>query len=618
MTDFDLDPTQQAAQPECRIVLLDDNTANRIAAGEVVERPASVVKELVENAIDAGATRIRVRLLDGGKRLIEVADNGCGMTAEEAVLALQRHATSKIRSADDLASVATLGFRGEALPSIASVSHLQLVTKTAACDAGCRVTVHGGDIEAAEPEGCSDGTTLAIEDLFYNTPARLKFLKTTPTELARSVETVGHLAVSHPGISFHLLHDDQTVLQTPGAGDAIGALAALWGRETARTLAPISGESNGVGVEGFIAPPDIHRPGRSHELFYVNRRPIRSRFVSHAVEDAYRTLTPDARFPVAVVLIDVNPLLVDVNVHPTKMEVKFTNDREVHHAVSQSVRAALAGHGQMPTLTPPRTFGWRSSGREANSVPSSLIDAVWTPPSAPEPGAAVPGPSLGLPGLSGDPFAPEPEPLAAGEPGPGPEQPFGEMLRGFRVLGQARRTYIVAATEHGLALIDQHVAHERVLYERLLKARNAQGIHGQRLAVPFTVELGAAEAELVRQKLSDFRELGWELEAFGREAFLVRAVPALSASRGVEQLLRDMIDELVHQTVARRLVVQRDHVTITNACKMAVKAGDPLQMPEMEGLLEQLAHAKVPFACPHGRPAVVLIPYGEIDRRFKR
>ncbi len=606
-----------------RILLLDDNTANRIAAGEVVERPASAVKELVENAIDAGATQIAVALEEGGKRRIEVADNGCGMDPEDAVLSLQRHATSKIRSSDDLFAIRTLGFRGEALPSIASVSHLTLSTKAADQPCGARLVVHGGDIESVQETGGRDGTQVVVEDLFYNTPARLKFLKSTPTEVARAVEAVGHLAIAHPGIAFRVRHGEQELFSTAGTGDALGTMAAVWGRDTARKLFPIRFDSPGLNVSGFVCSPELNRPGRSHELFFVNRRPIRSRLLGHALEDAFRSLTPDSRYPIGAVFVEISSDLVDVNVHPTKTEVKFTRDGEVHHAVSQAIKTSLLAYGVVPEM--------RVVSRESGVVrPESrtfsnqqMLLSSW--PADPSPLTADTLGSLDSVLLSApashERSAPDTSDLTTHDTPlttPPPPRPFADQLRGFRVLGQARNTYIVALTEDGLAIIDQHVAHERVLYERLTEARREQGMPTQRLAVPFSLSVGPAEAGMLKQRLDDFAAAGWEIEPFGRDSFMVRSVPMYASRKGHEELLRDMIDELVHQSVARRMIVQREHVTITNACKMAVKAGDPLTVEEMTGLLQQLADTENPYLCPHGRPIVVTIPFGDIDRKFKR
>lgn len=652
-----------------RVVLLDENTANRIAAGEVVERPASAVKELVENAIDAGATQITVSLEEGGKVRILVADNGSGMTRTDAILALQRHATSKITSAEDLFAIRTLGFRGEALPSIASVSRFTLKTKPADEESGTHLTVLGGDLVEEAAVAVRDGTTIEVAELFFNTPARLKFLKSTPTEVSRSMEVVGQLAVAYPEVAFRFRQGESETFASPGSGDPLAALAALWGRDIARKLIPIRYEAQALEVSGYVATPDVSRPGRSHELFFVNRRPIKSRLLAHALEEAFRALTPDARYPIAAISIQISPDMVDVNVHPTKTEVKFTRDGELHHAVSQAVKGALLAYGIVPVarvtasapLSPDSTQGQfaltteRHSGETSvsgfrlqtgslsgdpelpafspreNGVPSpssAEIEAGEAPQnfqSSPQPRSerehqidhlAVRVVLAGSPTAS---LATQPDRGAeeAIEARPRPK-PFAEQLRQFQVLGQARNTYIIALTPDGIAVIDQHVAHERVLYERLTVKRFSNGIPVQHLVIPLTMGLSRREALLLSEHLPAFAASGWEIEAFGGESFVVRSIPAVLVKKPYEQILRDMVDELVHQTISRRLLVQQDHVTITNACKMAVKAGDPLTIEEMQGLLEQLADTENPYLCPHGRPIVVMLPFHELDKQFKR
>lgn len=639
-----------------RVVLLDENTANRIAAGEVVERPASAVKELVENAIDAGATQITVSLEEGGKARILVADNGSGMTRTDAILALQRHATSKITSADDLFAIQTLGFRGEALPSIASVSRFTLTTKPADEESGTHLTVLGGDLVEEAAVAVRDGTTIEVAELFFNTPARLKFLKSTPTEVARSMEVVGQLAIAYPEIAFRFRQGVSETFASPGSGEPLAALAALWGRDIARKMIPIRYEAQGLEVSGYISTPDVSRPGRSHELFFVNRRPIKSRLLTHALEEAFRSLTPDARYPIAAIAIQITPDMVDVNVHPTKTEVKFTRDGELHHAVSQAVKSALLAYGIVPiarvtaaapppadetqgqlNLRPERHAGEAfvsafslQAATEAALFPNTddssrnITDpfhpaseqTVWNAsagPPAPTEHTSAGGEdrlSGSMPDTAGatDEIVPE-RPLP---------RPFAEQLREFRVLGQARNTYIIALTPDGIAVVDQHVAHERVLYERLTVKRFSHGIPVQRLAIPLTLGLSRREALLLSEHLPAFALAGWEIEAFGGESFVVRSIPAVLVKKPYEQILRDMVDELVHQTISRRLLVQQDHVTITNACKMAVKAGDPLTIDEMQGLLEQLAETENPYLCPHGRPIVVMLPFHELDKQFKR
>lgn len=611
-----------------RIVLLDENTANRIAAGEVIERPASAIKEMVENSIDAEATQITISLEEGGKRRIVITDNGTGMTRGDCLLALQRHATSKIRSADDLFSIQTLGFRGEALPSVASVSRFTVISKPHDQETGTRVEVEGGDVVQVEEVAAVNGTRIEVADLFFNTPARLKFLKSSVAETSRAVETVGHLAIAYPKVAFLFMQNGQETFRTPGDGSILSALAAIWGREIAKNLIPLEFQSPGLNVSGFVVSPDITKAGRSHELFFVNRRPIKSRLLTHALEDAFRALTPESRYPIAAVFVDIDPALVDVNVHPTKTEVKFSRDGDVHHAVSQAVKSAILAYGIVPLASPitpslpttlvPLQVSLALPTMSQSSIHAGEQDSIsFNPTLYPIPASSESDSATIIETLPKETEQNIETPSEILQPKERPK-PFAEQLRNFEVLGQAQNTYIIALTVDGLAIIDQHVAHERVLYERLTEKRFSQGIPVQRLITPITITLERREALLLTEHCEGFVGAGWDLSPFGKESFVLRSVPAMLANKPYEKILHDMIEELVNQSISRRLLVQRDHVTITNACKMAVKAGDPLSIPEMKGLLEQLADTENPYLCPHGRPIVVKLPYTDIDKLFKR
>jgi DNA mismatch repair protein MutL len=443
-----------------------------------------------------------------------------------------------------------------------------------------------------------------VEDLFYNTPARLKFLKTTATELARSVEIVGALAAAYPEVAFRVLHGRQEVLSTPGTGDMLSALAAVWGRETARRMVPVRHDDQHLSVAGFVGVPDAARTGRTHQLFLVNGRPARNRSLTHALEHAFRTVTPESRFPVACLALRMDPGFVDVNVHPSKLEVKFTRDGDVHASVVGAVSRALGEHGIIPALATRHPVPFAAERASAPDAPRPVS------PAAAEAAIRALAP---LESVATARDQSRTAPIAPDE-----TTSLSEQLRGFRVLGQAHLTFIVATTEDGVVFVDQHVAHERILYERLTTRRHERGIPVQPLAIPMTVAFGAAESALLADRIPDFRASGWEIETFGRDAFVVRAAPALIRPGNHEAILRDMVDELAHQTVARRLVVERDQVTIANACRLAVKAGDRLSVEEMEGLLAQLADTRNPHFCPHGRPAVVSVPITELERRFRR
>ncbi|MEN6521723.1 MAG: DNA mismatch repair endonuclease MutL [Armatimonadota bacterium] len=603
--------------------MLDEHTANRIAAGEVIERPASVVKELVENAIDAGATQIRVTIEDGGKELIKVSDNGSGMRRDDAVVSLQRHATSKIRSADDLFAIHTLGFRGEALPSIASVSFMEVVSKHKSEPAAAKLTVEAGTITDLESVGAPEGTTISVKRLFFNTPARLKFLRTAQTEISYITELVGRFALAYPNISFKLTHGEREIISVTGTGDVIAAAASILGRDAAKQLVPIGFEFPAMKVWGYVSNPAFTRANRGHQVFFVNRRCIKSRTLTHAADQAYRDLVVQhGRFPVLIIFVDMDPEMVDVNVHPTKAEVKFSSDHEVHSAVHKAIRDALMSGGAIPTVNEVRVAYRKANVTKRDDVPrqGTLIPpdesdvAVFREEvlrrSEVQEKAPIPG----------DPFDWSREPRSITPPVPQPEveAPTPVRLRNARVIGQARNMYILAECEDGVLVVDQHVAHERVLFEQLKKTRGAAQTAMQGLVIPITLELSRREGLVVGEKLDDLREIGFDIEVFGRDAFVVRSVPAGVKAKDAEQLLRDVIAELVDLSVTRHLMVRPEQVLITTACKMAIKAGDPLTMPEMDDLIRKLIASENPFVCPHGRPIIISLTNWELDRKFKR
>ena len=648
-------------RPERRpIRTLDEQLVNRIAAGEVVERPASALKELIENALDAGAMRIEIEAEMGGRRLIRVRDDGIGMTRTDALNALQRHATSKIASDADLTRIATLGFRGEALPSIASVSRMDILTRAFEEDTGTHIVVEGGEVKTVEEVGAPIGTTVTVRDLFYNVPARLKFLKSVPTELGHIIETVTRYAFAYPDVSFRLVHERQELIFTPGNGDLLTAAASIWGRETVQGMVQVDYERDGIRVWGLIAPPHQTRPTRQHQYFFVNLRPVRNKTLTAALDEAYKTLTPEKRYPACILLVGIDPRQVDVNVHPAKIEVRFQREQAVFEAVVNAIRAALLQHGMIPSALPPsesrrqvitparppdaetihQILMQRAGLAPAETVGTPAhaeppVDAAETPahpaavgmPAHPEPLA---GASEMPPRPAADPFAAtvsvplpapappdETPPLLETEPLQTAHLPFAHLLDDLQILGQVRNTYIVASTRQGLVLIDQHVAHERVLYEQLCYKRGALPIPKQHLLTPETLQLSRRDALLLQEKLPELEAIGFELEPFGADAYLIRAVPAALKGDPV-QTLRDIIDELVELSVSKRLPVAREQIWITTSCKLAVKAGDPLSMPEMRKLIEDLARTENPYLCPHGRPITIILTWHEIERKFKR
>lgn len=636
------------------VQVLDENTANQIAAGEVVERPAAAVKELVENALDAGARQILVELDEGGKYLIRVTDDGSGMSREDAVLSLQRHATSKIRSVDDLFQITTMGFRGEALPSIASVSQMSVTTKLAGDDeaAGVLIKCSGGILEEVSEVGARSGTSITVENLFYNVPARLKFLKTSSTELSHIIELMQRFALARPDVSFRLLHGSGEVFASGGGGAAMDACVHVFGRETARHLIPLNYEASGLRVTGYIGTPAALKSSRSAQHTFVNKRFVRNKAVNRALDEAYKAvqMLHGAKFPAAVIMIDIDPSQVDVNVSPTKTEVRFTSEGNVYSAVYKAVQEALMAGGLVPTLTqklavptpspsPQSGRGGQERGEEAEQ------GALMSVPSRPAGNTRQEPRDMtafrdaykerAQNGFDDDPFEgglTQPAPVPTHNPAPqdwdggASSTTDYRRLGSLRVLAQTRNMYILAQTDDALVLIDQHIAHERVLYEQLLAGAEGAGggVPTQRLMIPFTLELSRREAMVIEKRLEDLRRAGFDLEPFGGDGFVVRSVPAsvaekkLKAQGGPEEVLRQIVEELVEKTVSRRLTLPAEEVLITASCKMAVKAGDPLTFEEMNALVADLLRSENPYTCPHGRPIIIELPNGDLDRKFGR
>ncbi len=576
-----------------RILLLDRAVADRIAAGEVVERPASVVKELVENSLDAGARTITVEIEQAGLRLIRVSDDGGGMVPEDAPLSVRRFATSKIATAEDLERVATYGFRGEALPSIAAVSRLELATRPADAESGTRVSVTGGAPPVVTAAGAAPGTVVTVRDLFFNTPARRKFLKSPAREFALITEAVQRLSLAAPEVTFRLRHEGREVLIYPAAAPQ-ERLAQVLGRDLAGAMARVrrgSAAPGGMTVTGWAVRPERARPTRTLDYLFVNSRPIQNRLVSRAVLQGYAELLPVGHFPVAVISLDLDPASLDVNIHPRKLEVRFTDEHRVFTTVTRAVREALLGPEALRHI-PEAPPGVTVLPAERLGGPTSL-DAVGMAGEGAEAVAMAAGVAETAP------FYP---------PGPGPLPPM-------RLLGQILRTYLVAEVPGGLVLIDQHAAHERILYERLLRdATDGQG-SAQMLAVPVPVDLSAAEAGVLDEFLPASARLGFTLEPFGGSTLLVRAVPAALVRRSPEAIVRRALAALIEPRDGDE-AMQR--LAIATACHTAVRAGDVLTAEEMAALLRDLAATEDPFTCFHGRPTMVRVSREALERWFLR
>ena len=601
-----------------RITRLPTELANQIAAGEVVERPAAVVKELVENALDAGASRITVTVELGGKRLVRVEDDGEGMTPEDAMLALERHATSKIQRLEDLAAIGTLGFRGEALPSIASVSRLLLRTRARGASRGTEVRVSGGLTAAAREAGAPEGTTLEVTDLFYNVPARRKFLKSDGAEMTQVSRLVAQQALGHPRVGFTLTSGVRRLLQCPPAAGVADRLFQLYG--TRHDLVEVQKAAAGVRVTGFVAA--LAGPGqgpvRGPQNVFVNGRAVKDRTIMHAVAHAYSTATIKERSPEVHLFLELPPDRVDVNVHPTKAEVRFLEPSLIHEVLRRALSEAL-GQGPAPELT-------LAAGGGAAARPGSR-----------EPGLA---PATGTGGRDGDdrwqPVAETPrgDALAARAVGPRYGQPLRDLVREvrpvavepapaamdrrLRPLGQFRDTFIIAIDDDGIAIIDQHVAHERVLFEQVMERLTTGALESQRLLTPILIELPPAERQALAAHAPALERLGFDVAEFGGDTVRIAAVPALVALAACEAAVRALAQDLEGLDQGNAIDETLRRVAATTACHAAVKANDRLTPEKMIYLLDELRRTAYSSVCPHGRPVILRLSRGEIEKRFER
>jgi DNA mismatch repair protein MutL len=582
------------------IHLLSPDTVGKIAAGEVVERPASVVKELLENALDAGARTIHLEIVGGGCELIRIADDGSGIPRGELPLALERHATSKISSAEELSSISTLGFRGEALASIAAVAELSVLSRTGADGSAFQVRANGGTIGSVTAAARTVGTTLSVERLFYNVPARRKFLRSAAAEAAQVAQLVSQYAIAYPEVAFQLLMEGRRALSTPGSGNPLDAAIPVLGREVAGFLLPVEATTEtdhslggmSVRIAGYVADPAVSRATRSSIWLFVNRRYVKSRSLSFAVEESYHTLLQVGRHPIAFVNIQVPPSEVDVNVHPTKTEVRLLRERMIYGTLRDAVRSTLAGGS---------SWAREVSGLDESTEKAAPWEIGPTPPGVPTPQAPSSTPRL------------VDAPIAANVPSPEPPT-SGRRLPILRLMGQVAQTYIVAEGEQGLYLIDQHAAHERVLLERLHQSMDREG-NTQLLLEPMVLEMTPVQREIAEAASSALESLGFRLEPFGEQSVLVRGIPSeLPHSRAVaalEQSLQELGDESGQGD-------WRERMAVALSCRSAVKAGQPLSVEEMRALVEELEEAGINQHCSHGRPTAVLLSRSQLEREFGR
>lgn len=609
-----------------RIQILPDNLANQIAAGEVVERPASVVKELVENALDAAATRIDISIQNGGKTEIRVADDGCGMSREDALLALDRHATSKIARQEDLAAIQSLGFRGEALPSIASVARVTLETAEPG-GVGTRVRVAGGRIAGVEECARQGGTTVVVRNLFFNVPARAKFLRSAAVETRTVAEVVTSLALANLSASFFLESNGRTLLELPPAADLASRVAAIWGDDVAGKLVPVAHQDDDVVVAGLVERPDAAITGPRRVHLFVGGRPFRDRELVHAAERAYRTTVPHGAKPSLFLYIDVPPGGVDVNVHPTKAEVRFRDRDRVVLAVEEAIRDALRSlesaatmdlHPPLPQLrrpAPPPVPERRTEQTDG----SQLAFFVQAEPVIRPAAASTPEPVSVESGMVATADASAPADAHA-RAATAPESRHAAAWEGARPsLWQIHDTYILAETRSGLLIIDQHSAHERILFEEIMNGFANGGQTSQRLLFPLTLRLSPAEYAVVEDMGSLFDRAGFEVEPFGGRTVIVHAAPAPHPYFDAERCLREMISELATGSeLTRAARNQHERIAMTFACKAAIKAGQKLSPREMEELFDRLFATELPSHDVHGRPTVIRLSLQELERRFGR
>lgn len=628
-----------------KIKILSADVANKIAAGEVVERPASVVKELIENALDAGSTSIRVEVRAGGKRLIRVSDNGGGMEREDALLALERHATSKVDGIEDLESIQTFGFRGEALASIASVSQFELLTRTADALEGTKVDVEGGVFRSVQESGCSPGTHMSVNNLFYNVPARLKFLKTDTTEMNHVTNQVTWAALAHPKIHFSLTHNGRSILDVRACDSYLERVRLLYGREFAENLIEFTEELPDLKIYGLLGKPDFTKPNREYQLFFLNQRPIRSRIIGAALTEALDAMVAKDRQPVALLFLTLEPETVDVNVHPAKIEVRFRNERTVYSGVVRMIRNAVHKTKYIPKIEtsveqPPseedtetrdaglsqRVSTPRSTtsigGRRATATPTVQTQRGQTSPVPTQEPADI-GQETEAPDTSSEAQTPSTPTEVVVQP-PQQQIPEGVNLslldfENVQLKANLFKTYIVAEAGDKIFFIDQHVAAERVLYERFVNQLKTDGIPVQGLLLPVTVEATPQQLGVLKIHGDIFKKLGFDLEEFGGNTILIRAIPSPLPTRVASQTVTDLLDKLPEEPHTEVQFPEAiDNALVTLACKAAVKAGDTLDMKEMTNLIKELSEAKLPFNCPHSRPIIVEMGRDELERRFHR
>lgn len=632
-----------------KIAVLSQNTIDKIAAGEVVERPASVVKELVENAIDAGATAITVEIKEGGISFIRVTDNGGGIPKEQVPLAFLRHATSKITQAEDLLQITSLGFRGEALSSISAVSQMEVITKAPEDFMGVRYVIEGGQEKVLEDVGAPNGTTMLVRNLFFNTPARKKFLKTAMTEAGYVSSYMEQLALSHHNISFKYMINGQLRLHTSGNANLKDVIYGIYGRDITRELLPVQYEVSGLSVSGFIGKPSIARGNRNFENYYINGRYVKSKLLMKAIEEAYKPYMMQHKYPFVCLQYDIHGEDVDVNVHPTKMEVRFQNQSAIYNATYDLITDALAGKEIIPevSLTPKPAVGEKQAQIKEEKIPvpepfeknriaeeKPVYAPVGLRPASAEPKTESKAEPINV----NEPIKPR-EPEIQAKPEEQKKEAFpkenqavekAEQLELFdnrllskearihhRIIGQLFDTYWLVEYDNKFYIIDQHAAHEKVLYERFLKEFAKKEILSQMISPPSLISLNLQESNLLKANLEIFREFGFEISEFGGKEYSIHAVPANIYGVSVQELFIQILDSLEQEHVSKTPDILAERIA-TAACKAAVKGNNRLSVKEADALIDELLSLENPYNCPHGRPTIISMTKYELEKKFKR
>lgn len=611
-----------------KIVILPEHVANHIAAGEVIERPASVVKELVENALDAEATQIDLDIGVGGKAYIRIHDNGCGMSREDAQLAFERHATSKIRATEDLTTIMTFGFRGEALPSIASVSKLKLVTQTPDAPVGTRIEIQGGKLLNVIDSGASRGTLIEVNDLFYNTPARLKFLKSPAAELSYINAVIVEEALAYPYAGFSVKNNGKEQLNVPANSDLLQRIAGLFGRELIRELVEVRESAGSIELRGYIGLPSCHRANRNYQKIFINQRPVKDKVLSHAILQAYETLLPKRRYPVVFLFLAMPPQLVDVNVHPAKAEVRFINSQAIHDLVVKGIRKTLSAGlniASLPAFKPTPIDEDALSEFPAmqseiplvpgeNTSQTQSISAAFPPPFEREFSGNTDPLRRASIGTSDRKHLPSFSPTHGAFSRPAGSHVFSRM----KPIGQFYDTYLLAQDGDELVIVDQHAAHERICYDKLKRQLRETTPDIQPLLFPISIELSHREQAILDEHLEDLEQYGLEIEHFGGMTYLLKAVPALLINADYKKLVYDMIDQLTDTEKTTSVEQQFEKILTVMACHSAIRAHQPLHDVQITAMLRQLDAVELPYTCPHGRPTVITISLHDLEKKFGR